>query len=112
MRFFLIFISFFLIAGSCDHTRLHGEIVTSRAVVKVGEQVSLKLKVPERLEGIHRLIWQVEPADVGTFTEENDQAKSIRFEAKKPGQCVVSVYGFFKQTNPQPITSFSLQVEP
>ena len=78
----------------------------------MGEQISLELKVPTHLEDIHQLMWHVDPVEAGTFTEENDQAKTVRFEAKKAGKCVLIVDGFFKQTNPQPINSLSLQVKP
>jgi len=102
----------FLLAGTCDHTKLRGTIVPERAVIKVGETIRLELKVPKELERIKRISWFAEPNEAGTFQEkdEDEDSREVFFTAKKPGKCIICTYGFYKQTNPQPITEIQIEI--
>lgn len=99
-------------AGSCDHTVLQGEIHSPDAELRVGEQVLLELHVPEEQKGIHNEYWLVTPQDAGSFLPEGGSGRCALFMALKPGTCTVKVRGFFRQTNPQPITSMELTIRP
>ena len=110
--------------GSCDHTVLRGAIVPERPVVRVGETVGLELKLPAELEGVHRIFWRIdtrgagvlrmerggEPDSIGVPWDDSRKAFKVFFTAVKPGPCVISVSGFYKQTNPQPITKIEIEV--
>lgn len=122
-----------IILNGCDHTDLTGEVIVSDTNVKTGETISLKLKVPEKLSEIHMVMWRTEPEEKGeiiwgeqivdNFTDEelNNYFGEKRgnlnidrialFTAKEKGECTIFVAGFYKQTNPQPITSIKLKIE-
>ena len=117
---FLVFILTFIF-GTCDHTVLRGEIITSETEIKVGQKVKLELEIPQELDGIHRISWYVEPATAGEIEYvqyevkfgEEEYGKEDRiayFTAKEIGKCTISVYGFYKQTNPQPITYINIAI--
>ncbi len=110
-----------LTAGTCDHTRLMGEIILEKAEIRVGERVEMILKVPGDLDNIHGVMWDVVPGDMAGIeykhlghskyekiedsyqvTDKSDRRAVLI--AKKPGTCTIEVAGFFKQTNPQMIT--------
>ena len=106
----------FLFSGSCDHTILTGEIVMESLELKIGQEYILKLEVPPELDGIYRVMWEVEPSDSASidFPEctdeecERDSAykgdRTAIVTVLKPGEIEIIVSGFYRQTNPQPIT--------
>lgn len=101
-----------LIAG-CDNTDLTGEIKPSPVVVSVGENITLKLEVPENLEGINRETWTVEPQSIGSIeyavSEENN--REVIFTGLSSGSGTIEVWGYYKQTNPQYITEVDVTVK-
>lgn len=99
-------------AGSCDHTVLTGDIVTSSMEIAQGQTIQLTLQVPAELDGIHREYWLVEPRDAGRFEPEDPSGRFATFRAMRPGPCKVEVWGFFRQTNPQPISAIELTIKP
>lgn len=107
---FIFFLIFVLSAGTCDHTVLHGTIVTERTKIMAGETIELKLEVPEDLEGIHRVIWVVKPKEFGTLKYKEGEDRKVLFTAIKAGSCIISTFGFYKQTNPQPITEIMIEI--
>ncbi|WP_022661045.1 hypothetical protein [Paucidesulfovibrio longus] len=114
-RPFLGAIALFLatFAGSCDHTVLRGEIVPAHGpFLAAGQTVRLSLKVPEELDGIHDEYWLVTPRDAGRFEPEDARGRTAVFRALRPGPCTVEVWGFYRQTNPQPITTIKLNIHP
>lgn len=120
---------FLFVFGTCDHTRLKGEIVMSQPKVQVGDTLYLDLKVPEELENIHGVMWRIQSDSARAIVEYNhlghDSLKQTSsglvptskadrhafFVAKEPGVYPLFVAGFFKQTNPQPITDTIIVVE-
>lgn len=108
---------------------LQGEIIAERRSLHVGDIVTLELTLSKRYESVYRLHWAVTPADAGTVdyiavTEEDkivdedgnivypSDDRTAYFTAERPGRCWVEVYGFYKETNPQPITRLELAVTP
>lgn len=123
----ILILSLFLLAGSCDHTRLTGEIMTNKKSIKLGEEVSLELKLPADLDEIYGIYWEVEPKEfgelkyinrgVGALQNINGEYKVVykddmkaTFKPQKSGDCIINVFGYYKQTNPQHITSISLTI--
>ena len=126
----IVCVVFLLFAGgTCDHTALSGKIVAPDTGVKVGEPVPLILEVPEELSGIYRVEWEADPEGKGKilygeqlldelteaelsffFGEAFDPDRAALFTAEEAGTCTISVSGFYKQTNPQNITSIDLTV--
>lgn len=104
-----------LALAACDHTRLTGRIVPERETVRVGESLRLDLEVPPDLAGIRRVMWEVDPADAGeirwTRAETGTADREAVLVAKRAGEIEVRALGFYRQTNPQPITSLRLRVE-
>jgi len=97
--------------------------------IHIGDTLYLKLKVPDELENIHGVMWQLQ-ADSSDATIKyrqlkHDSLKQIEkgfiatdkedreaiFVAKEKGIYPVFVDGFYKQTNPQPITDTIIIVE-
>ena len=125
---FTLIIAFFLLTGgTCDHTRLTGEIVVPATEIAVGEVLPLVLEVPEELSGIYRVEWHVDPPGIGEiiqgerlmavlsdaevslyFGEAYNPDRMALFRAAETGSCRISVTGFYKQTNPQDITYIDL----
>ncbi|MGE4291321.1 MAG: hypothetical protein AB7E32_03830 [Desulfovibrio sp.] len=99
-------------AGSCDHTVLRGDILPSRPVVAAGQTVEFTLDVPPELNGIHNEYWRVTPGDAGRFEPEDATGRKAVFRALRPGPCCVEVWGFYRQTNPQPISAMELNIQP
>ena len=95
-------------ASSCDRTALSGKIVVEKEDLRIGETIQLKLEVPEELKGIHRVHWDVEPEDAGLFEVKDDRTAS--FTAQTAGECDITTWGFYKQTNPQFITKVKLSI--
>lgn len=113
-----------------DHTNLEGNIIMPMESIKIGDRVALYLEVPEELSGIYRTMWEVKD-DMGDIIEgENlveeltkeeilfyfgtpyiNQDRVALFTAKKKGKCKIFVEGFYKQTNPQNITSIEFEIE-
>jgi hypothetical protein len=124
----------FAVGGSCDHTRLTGEVEITGRKVSVGEPVPLKLRVPEELSGICRVIWDLEPPDGGEIIEGTELLELLSdeelaaffgageeelnpdrialFVPQEAGSYVIYVSGFYKQTNPQDITSIEVTIIP
>lgn len=120
---------FLFTGGSCDHTRLTGEISVPDTRIAVGEKLPLLLDVPEELSGIYRVCWEVEPPGKGEirqgeqltasltaeelrlyFGEEIDFDRVALFTAREAGSCRIAASGFYKQTNPQEITFIDLEI--
>ncbi len=117
--------------GTCDQTRLTGEILVRETGIRVGDTVPLQLVVPENLSGIYRVEWEVEPETSGaiffgtqlleSLTDEElalyfGTSKGINadrialFLPKEKGTSTIFATGFYKQTNPQPITTIDLEI--
>ena len=111
-----------------DHTKLSGIITVDKTNIKIGETVTLMLTVPDKLDAIHRLHWEVRPATAGEiiYTQIEYEAgeknrdgvisypkddRTARFTARQTGTCTITVVGFFKQTNPQPVASLELVIQ-
>jgi len=127
----------FLFLTSCDRTRLEGEIIVLQENIKAGDEVSLVLNVPDKLKGIYRTMWTVENQGTGEIdidvqilqgealqdrytieqlkeifnTEEINYDRVAIFIPENAGKYTVYVEGFFKQTNPQPISSLEIDVQ-
>jgi hypothetical protein len=131
IMFLLCIASFVITGGSCDRTQLSGEVVVADTRIKVGEVVPLQLAVPESLSEIYRVEWEVEPQERGDVlfgaqlleilseeeyeyyfgsSEEINADRVALFLPKEKGTSTIHVTGFYKQTNPQPITAISLEV--
>jgi hypothetical protein len=108
----LIMFAFFCLGGSCDHTVLSGKILIPDDNIISGEEVAMELVVPPHLAEIQRLMWEVEPRSLGSFSGEGKgRERKVIFKAKATGSGTVSVSGFFKQTNPQPIASTAINIQ-
>jgi len=101
------------LGGGCDHTELEGTIHPSPVKAKVGESITLTLEVPPELEGIHRVIWEVDPDSLGVidYGDCGENCRQVTFTAMSPGTGGIGVCGFYKQTNPQDITYVDVIVE-
>jgi len=122
----IVVIVLFLVGfTACDHTKLSGEIHTSLEEIIVGDTIQLSLKIPSSLEGIYWVHWEIDPAEAGIITfskpseknKEKDELKkyghedrSATFIPLRTGNAKILVYGYFKQTNPQPITSLEILI--
>ena len=110
-----------------DHTELKGEIISEKSILAAGETLTLKLKVPEELDAIHRISWHIDPENIGRIDYKEVGAwdnmedkegsriypkvdRTAVFTAKKTGNCTIYARGFYKQTNPQPIASITIEV--
>jgi hypothetical protein len=109
------------IAGTCDHTRLRGTIVVDRHRPVVGDSIGLRLEVPAELDGIHWVSWNATPSSACSVSyvrverDERSRSKADRaatLVAEAAGACHIEVSGFYKQTNPQPITELDLEIQP
>ena len=98
-------------AGSCDHTVLSGT-VKGPTEFRVGTPVELRLEVPQELEAIYWELWRVEPTEAGHFEPAEDQGRQVTFVPERPGPALIQVQGFFRQTNPQPITEQPITILP
>ncbi len=127
----LIFISILSLTG-CDHTRLSGKIIIPDTKIKVGDKIPLKLEVPEELSGIYRTMWYPNSNEFGEIIEGEELLEKLTekelenyfgknenlnpdritiFIPKKKGKCTIFAAGFYRQTNPQPITSIEIEIE-
>lgn len=113
----------------CDKTRLSGTIQLYSEDLKIGVPMAITLEVPEDLEGIYRVMWEVEPSEAGiilggtdiieAYSEEEikaifgndiDTLNVDRIALYIPTEEIdFTIYasGFYKQTNPQPITNIN-----
>ena len=119
-------------AGSCDQTDLTGTITLLDDAATVHMPLPLELEVPEHLAEIYRVHWDVDPALAGevlygdklvenTTAEQRQQYfgskenfrmdRHALFLPRKPGMITLSVEGFFRQTNPQPITTIEIEIK-
>lgn len=131
LKLFIIIVLFMLTGGTCDQTRLTGEVHLADTPVKIGTIIPLWLEVPANLSEIYRVEWEVEPQAngevvygsqlLGNYTAEElatyfDTGEGINFDRvalflpKKKGKCTIYVTGFYKQTNPQPVTALDLEI--
>lgn len=129
--FLLIVILFSTLISGCDHTELTGEIIIPERDIKVGDSIPLILKVPENLSEIYRVMWTVEPKEIGEIVEGDElfeelSTKELKilfnqldeinpdrialFKAKETGSAEIFVAGFYRQTNPQGITAIDIEV--
>jgi hypothetical protein len=125
-----------LLLLSCDRTVLEGDILPQVDTFKVNQMIPLVLQVPEELEEIHRTMWHIDYEgydieDMKTQLFEGEEILDILSEEEIkdlfnleeinydrialfiPNQAttyVVIVDGFFRQTNPQGITSLEIKV--
>ena len=109
----IAFLGLATLGGACDQTQLEGIIHPSPVKVKVGESITLTLKVPSALEGIHKEMWDVDPDSLGVidYGDCGENCRQVTFTAMSPGTGGIGVSGFYKQTNPQPITDVDVIVE-
>lgn len=123
------------ISVACDHTDLDGTIELRTNDFMVGEQIPVILTVPDELSGIHRVMWDVSfngdlPVDTpdmiygGDVLEEVYSDKELEsmfgldydldriavFIPVLAGEYTIECYGFYKQTNPQPITKITVTI--
>ena len=98
-------------AGSCDHTVLTGAI-RGPGILSAGRPQAMTLEVPEELEGIHGEQWLVEPPEAGRFEPGQGQGRSVVFLPLRPGRATIRVFGFLRQTNPQPVTAKDILIRP
>ena len=126
----LLTILLFNTGGGCDQTQLSGDVIVPDRVIMVNEPVGLQLVVPETLSGIYRVYWQLNPEEGGEIIygealteqlsaadiqryfdlDEIDPDRHVLFTGTTPGRVHIEVYGYYKQTNPQPITEFELDI--
>jgi len=59
----------FATGGSCDRTELTGEVIVEDTRVELGQEVPLQLEVPEELEEIYRVFWEIEPSESGRIVD-------------------------------------------
>ncbi len=115
----LILLLSFTLVG-CDHTDLNGEI----SVYELSENsFILELLVPEELNDIHDVMWTcgtdncvLITEDIETILDLNGYDYSVdtldRYAyVEIKGDCTIEVDGFYKQTNPQPITDINLPID-
>ena len=111
-----LLVPIFLFSASCDHTNLTCEIVIKSSELKIGNEYNLHLEIPSELDEIYWITWQVEPTGTANIDFEycngDDCGKGSGYKGDrtavltpiKSGEIEVVVSGFYKQTNPQPIT--------
>lgn len=109
----IAFLGLVTLGGACDQTQLEGIIHPSPVKAKVGDTISLTLEVPPELEGIYWEMWVVSPESLGVinYDTSGEKRREAAFTAISPGTGVIAVCGFYKQTNPQPITEVEVIVE-
>ncbi len=127
---FLLAVLLFNTGGGCDQTQLTGDVIVPDRILTADEPVALQLTVPESLSGIYKVHWQLNPENAGEiiygealadrFSAEKlqqyfgivevDPDRYALFTAARPGHVEIEVYGYYKQTNPQPITVFELDI--
>ena len=129
---FLIVILVFL-GGSCDHTDLSGDILIVQSDAD-GRNSLLLLEVPDELNDIYDVMWAVRKenimmnelivsgSDVLNYYDEEElkqimAKENLNFDRialfipSLNGQYTISADGFYKQTNPQPITRIEVEVK-
>ena len=130
MKFFntnfpFLIIAVFLLCGfsGCDHTKLTGTINFEDRNYKVGDSIFLELQIPNNLDRIYWVHWEIEPTEMGVVSfisnKESPQEgipvnKSDRkavFVPQKSGNVKIWTGGFFKQTNPQLITDTTITIQ-
>ena len=130
-------LSIFVITG-CDHTELEGKVVVvNEDVLRVGQDIPLTLTVPEKLDEIHGVEWLLNDSEGELIYDSNvlmvgdalideyddvwikesfsmddiDKERIAVFRPIESGTYTIEVSGFYKQTNPQPITEIILIIE-
>jgi len=117
MKRIVILLMVLFISG-CDHTDLLGDI----SVTEYNDVYVLHLTVPEDLEDIHNVMWSSNPSGCSIVSEGDeviDYLDEIGYSYDEPYDryavvvlveevCTIEAYGFFKQTNPQPIAEVKL----
>jgi hypothetical protein len=124
------------IFSACDHTDLSGSIhVMSDKIIK-NNAIPLYLDVPQELNDIYRTMWGVIYEDeeamndayvcygdalLTSYTEDElsvlfglkalNYDRMAVFTPTQSGTYRIIVDGFYKQTNPQPITELEVTVE-
>lgn len=131
----VLFTACSLLAG-CDKTDLTGEVTVLTDEVNVNEEIPLLLKVPEELNEIYRVMWGVTFEEetrindkyiifgeelLKNYTEEElkqifgveelNYDRIAIFLPNKCGKYSIVVDGFYRQTNPQPITEIEIEVK-
>ena len=111
-----------VLISSCDQTPLSGKILAESNELILGKEYELTLEVPQDINGICRVHWEVEPANAASiqFRECKDgecerdsgykQDRIAKITAIAVGEITVYVSGFYKQTNPQGITKIVFTV--
>ena len=127
-----------LLSVACDHTKLDGEILIIQSDIVDDGIVPLKLEVPDELSEIYRVIWTiinvneedeiimydliVRDKDLLNYYSE-DELKQIfnadvlnydrmaLFIPISSGKYIIEADGFYKQTNPQPITRIEVIIK-
>lgn len=132
----LILVLIFFILSACDHTELTGTIHMLSDDMTCNTEIPLELDVPDELSNIHDVMWGVFYEDAtsiddqyiiygdllqDTYSEEHLKklfnTANIRYERIaiftpiEPGSYHIIVDGFYKQTNPQPITEIEITIK-
>ncbi|MDM8533178.1 hypothetical protein QUF55_00620 [Clostridiaceae bacterium HSG29] len=128
---FLFMIVLVLLIVACDHTKLDGEILIVESNIVDDSIVPLKLEVSDELSEIYQVMWTtikvneedemiihdliVRDKDLLNYYSEDELKQIFNVEALNydrialfipisNGKYIIEVDGFYKQTNPQPIT--------
>jgi hypothetical protein len=126
--------SLILVFSACDHTDLSGEVTVITTTHRLDEPIAFVLDVPEELNDIYRVMWAADSVEDGTryamiygeeLIEHYSEAELLElfdgrkieadrmavFIPKKAGDYIIDVEGFYKQTNPQPITQMQIEIK-
>ncbi len=123
-----------LMFSACDHTDLSGEVNVLTTTHRLDEPIAFVLDVPEKLNDIYRVMWAADLVEDGArytmiygeeLIEHYSEAELVElfdgriieadrmavFIPKKAGDYIIDVEGFYKQTNPQPITQIQIEIK-
>lgn len=119
-----LFLTVFLVGGSCDTTDVQGSatiLLETNSTVRVGYPIRMQLQIdPKCNTRIYRIQWIVHPTNAGkvTFDKNTFSGKDTRtftndrfalFTPQKKGKANISVYGFYyPQTSPQRLVKTNL----
>ena len=120
---------------SCDQTDLSGDVLVLYEPLVTDQTIPLILQVPEDLEEIYKVSWSVflkdhpqDPLDIIIYGENLldyysqeelghifnletiNYDRIALFNPRAKGIYTIEVHGYYKQTNPQPITHLDITI--
>ena len=120
---------------SCDHTDLSGDVLVLYEPLVTDQAIPLILQVAEDLEEIYKVSWSVflkdhpqDPLDIIIYGENLldyysqeelghifnletiNYDRIALFNPRAKGIYTIEVQGYYKQTNPQPITHLDITI--